>query len=185
VASPPELAFSLAAHATLLQVSELRGRRVTLVPVMAEHTAELIRIRMTPEVFARWGEIDEGFPFDDPDAVVFTVIIEEAVRGLVQFSEEPTSMYRHAGIDLFLDPTVHGRGIGREVVWLVVDHLVRDRGHHRVVIDPAADNEAAIRCYASVGFRPVGVMRSYERGPDGTWHDGLLMDLLADELLRP
>jgi aminoglycoside 6'-N-acetyltransferase len=25
-------------------------------------------------------------------------------------------------------------------------------------------------------------MREYERGPDGTWHDGLLMDLLAGEL---
>jgi aminoglycoside 6'-N-acetyltransferase len=25
-------------------------------------------------------------------------------------------------------------------------------------------------------------MRQYERGPDGTWHDGLLMDLLAEEL---
>jgi aminoglycoside 6'-N-acetyltransferase len=28
----------------------------------------------------------------------------------------------------------------------------------------------------------VGVMREYERGPDGTWHDGLLMELLASEL---
>jgi hypothetical protein len=26
-------------------------------------------------------------------------------------------------------------------------------------------------------------MRRYERGADGTWHDGLLMDLLADELV--
>ena len=25
-------------------------------------------------------------------------------------------------------------------------------------------------------------MRQYERGPDGTWHDGLLMDMLASEL---
>jgi len=25
-------------------------------------------------------------------------------------------------------------------------------------------------------------MRGYERGIDGTWHDGLLMDLLAEEL---
>ncbi|HCT76415.1 MAG TPA: GNAT family N-acetyltransferase, partial [Micromonosporaceae bacterium] len=24
----------------------------------------------------------------------------------------------------------------------------------------------------------------YERGNDGTWHDGLLMDLLAEELIR-
>jgi aminoglycoside 6'-N-acetyltransferase len=26
-------------------------------------------------------------------------------------------------------------------------------------------------------------MRSYERGPDGTFHDGLLMEMLADELV--
>jgi aminoglycoside 6'-N-acetyltransferase len=51
------------------------------------------------------------------------------------------------------------------------------------VIDPAADNVAAIRCYTKVGFKPVGVMRSYELGLDGAWHDGLLMDLLADDLI--
>jgi aminoglycoside 6'-N-acetyltransferase len=155
---------------------------VALVPVAPEHTAELVRIRRTPEVFARWGEIDEGFPFDDPDAVVFAVLVEDRVRGLVQYSEEATPMYRHAGIDLFLDPEIHNHGIGREVVRRVAEHLVHERGHHRLVIDPAADNEAAIRCYAAVGFRRVGVMREYERGPDGTWHDGLLMDLLAGEL---
>jgi aminoglycoside 6'-N-acetyltransferase len=33
-----------------------------------------------------------------------------------------------------------------------------------------------------VGFRPVGVMRQYERGGDGQFHDGLLMDLLREEL---
>jgi aminoglycoside 6'-N-acetyltransferase len=42
---------------------------------------------------------------------------------------------------------------------------------------------AAIRAYEKAGFRPVGVMRSYERGPDGTWHDGLLMELLAEEFV--
>jgi aminoglycoside 6'-N-acetyltransferase len=60
--------------------------------------------------------------------------------------------------------------------------LIADHGHHRLIIDPAADNEAAIRRCRKVGFRPVGIMRRYERGPDGTWHDGLLMDRLADEL---
>ncbi len=63
-------------------------------------------------------------------------------------------------------------------------HLIDDLGHHRLTIDPAADNAAAIRAYEKVGFRPVGVMRRYERGSDGTWHDNLLMDLLAAELLR-
>jgi aminoglycoside 6'-N-acetyltransferase len=60
-----------------------------------------------------------------------------------------------------------------------VRHLIEDRGHHRLTIDPAAANERAIRCYAGVGFRPVGVLRQYERDDDGGWHDGLLMDLLA------
>jgi aminoglycoside 6'-N-acetyltransferase len=28
-------------------------------------------------------------------------------------------------------------------------------------------------------------MREYELGADGTWHDGLLMELLAGELVDP
>ena len=30
----------------------------------------------------------------------------------------------------------------------------------------AAANHRAIRCYEKVGFRRVGVLRQYERGPD-------------------
>ena len=87
-----------------------------------------------------------------------------------------------ASIDIYLDPAVHGRGLGTDAVRTLARHLIVDRGHHRLVIDPAADNAAAIRFYSNVGFRPVGLMRRYERDLDGTWHDGLLMDLLADEL---
>lgn len=60
-------------------------------------------------------------------------------------------------------------------------HLFDERGHHRLAIDPAATNERAIRAYERVGFRPVGVKRQYERGPNGLWHDGLLMDLLTSD----
>jgi aminoglycoside 6'-N-acetyltransferase len=56
------------------------------------------------------------------------------------------------------------------------------RGHHRLTIDPSAENARAIRTYTSLGFRPVGLLRAYERWRDGSWHDGLLMDLLADDL---
>ena len=75
-------------------------------------------------------------------------------------------------------------GDGTEAVALLARYLFEERGHHRITIDPAAHNERAIRSYAKVGFRPVGVMRRYERGPDGTFHDGLLMDLLRDELTQ-
>ncbi|HEX3733140.1 MAG TPA: GNAT family protein [Mycobacteriales bacterium] len=62
---------------------------------------------------------------------------------------------------------------------------MEERGHHRLTIDPAADNGAAIGMYRRLGFRPVGVLRQYERPPNGEWHDGLLMDLLAAELREP
>ncbi len=166
----------------------LAGGRVTLVPVAAEHVAELRRILGTPEVRHRWGDeaVEPGWPFDDPSATRFAVVTGGEVRGMVQYGEEEEPRYRHASIDIFLDPAVHGRGVGREAVGLLARHLVRTLGHHRVVIDPAADNAAAIRCYSAVGFRPVGVLRRYERDVDGDgFHDGLLMDLLAEDLDDP
>ncbi len=163
----------------------LRGRQVVLVPVADEHVPELRRILDTPQVRARWPveAPSTRWPFDDGSAVHFAVLVEGGVRGMVQYSEEDDPAYRHASLDVFLDPAVHGRGLGRDTVATLARHLVRDRGHHRLVIDPAADNEQAIRSYTAVGFRPVGVMRRYERDADGVgWHDGLLMDLLAEEL---
>lgn len=166
-------------------VPEIRGHRVLLAPVTAEHVPELRRILRTPEVRRCWGEeaASGQWPFDDSSATRFAVVLDGQVRGMVQYDEEAELAYRHASIDIFLDPAVHGRGVGRDAVRALAGHLVRDRGHHRLVIDPAADNEPAIRCYLAVGFRPVGIMRRYERNADGTgWHDGLLMDLLADDL---
>ena len=164
---------------------ELSGERVVLVPVTAAHVPELRRILATPQVRQRWGDeaASVAWPFDDPSATRFAIVIDGEVRGMVQYGEEDEPAYRNASIDIFLDPHVHGRGAGRDAVRTMARHLVRERGHHRLVIDPAADNEAAIRCYTAVGFRPVGIMRRYERDAGGAaWHDGLLMDLLAEDL---
>jgi aminoglycoside 6'-N-acetyltransferase len=144
--------------------------------------AELLRIHRTPEVMRWWDEPDEGFPWDEPESSRFTIEVSGRIAGLIQFSEETEPKYRHASIDLFVDPALHGRGVGTEAVRHVVRLLFDERGHHRITIDPAADNSAAIRCYEKVGFRRVGVMRRYERDVGGAgWHDGLLMELLAGE----
>jgi aminoglycoside 6'-N-acetyltransferase len=119
----------------------------------------------------------------DEEAETLVVEHEGRVVGAIQWSAEDEPDYRHAGIDIYLDPAVHGRGLGTDAVRTLARHLIADRGFHRLVIDPAASNAAAIACYSKVGFRPVGIMRQYERGSDGTWHDGLLMDLLAAELI--
>lgn len=156
-----------------------------LRPLAEGDEAELRRIHSTPEV-ARWWDVpSEGFPWtDEPGVSRLTIEVDGAVAGLIQFWEEPEPRYRHAGIDVFLDPARHGRGLGTEAVRRVVRHLIDERGHHRITIDPATANAVAVRAYEKVGFKPVGIMRDYERdaGGDG-WHDSLLMELLAGEEL--
>jgi aminoglycoside 6'-N-acetyltransferase len=153
-----------------------------------EHDVDaLVRIRSTPEVRAWWRgddlRADVFAALADPGLHVLAVVDDAgAVIGAIQWSEETDPEYRHASVDFYLDPAVHGRGIGAGAVRELCRHLFDVEGFHRVVIDPAAGNLAAIRCYEKVGFRRVGVMREYERGADGTWHDGLLMDLLRADL---
>ncbi len=144
---------------------------------------ELRRIHSTPEVARWWGEPEHGFPFDDdPASTRLAIVLAGRVAGLIEFWEQTTPRYRHATVDLFLDPELHGRGLGTEALQRVVGHLIRERGHRRITIDPARANTVAIHTYEKVGFNPVGVMRGYERDSDGVgWHDGLLMDLLAGE----
>jgi aminoglycoside 6'-N-acetyltransferase len=154
---------------------------LALRPLAGDDAPELRRIRATPEVARWWEPPEDDFPLaDEPDVTRWTIEVDGAVAGMVQFAEEPDPKYRHASIDLFLDPALHGRGIGTEVVRRVAGHLFDELGHHRITIDPAAANVAAIRAYEKAGFRRVGVMRRCERDADGRgWHDGLLMELLA------
>ena len=165
----------------------LAGEVVTLRPPMEADVPRLTAILTHPAVAAWWGRWDRDrvrHEFVDPgdESVPFAIEIDGEVIGFIQYAEENDPDYRHAGIDIFLDPARHGRGLGADAVRTLARHLFADRGHHRLTIDPAAHNDRAIRSYQRVGFRPVGVMRRYERGPDGTWHDGLLMDLLPEDL---
>jgi aminoglycoside 6'-N-acetyltransferase len=167
-------------------MAELRGEKVLLRPLTADDVPRLMDIQAQPAVARRWGEPTEEHLRDKAagrdDVVAFAIEVDGQVVGLAQYHEEEDPMYRHAGIDLFLSQEFQGRGLGTDAVRTLALHLVQDRGHHRLVIDPAADNTAAIRAYEKVGFRPVGVMRQYERLPGGEWHDGLLMDVLAHEI---
>lgn len=153
-------------------------------PLEPGDVEELRRIRATPEVMRWWDELEDDFPLgDEPEATRFTIEIDGAVAGMVQFGEEPEAKYRHAWVDLFVDPARHGRGIGTAAVEHVVQLLIEERRHHRITIDPATDNVAAVRAYEKAGFKPVGVMRQSERDADSAgWHDSLLMELLADEI---
>ena len=165
------------------ELPTLHGERLLLRSPRAEDAKPLAAILAEPEVARWWGSYDvervRRELFDETDGWVIEV--EGAVAGWLQYEEETDPDYRSVAFDISLTTPLHGRHYGREALRVAIDHFAA-RGHHRFTIDPAAANERAIRAYTAVGFRPVGVMRAYERGADGTWHDNVLMDLLASEL---
>ena len=165
---------------------ELAGDRVRLRPAVEADADALVSIRSRVEVSAHWRgadlETEVRRDIAAPDHHLLVIEDRAGMKiGGIQWHTEDDPDYRSAGIDVYLDPTVHGRGLGTDAVRTLARYLLEVVGHHRLTIDPAADNGAAIRCYEKVGFHAVGVMRQYERGADGSWHDGLLMDLLADD----
>lgn len=165
----------------------LRGERVVLRPVR-DGDREALAAILAEESVARWwspgtaAENADAWLEDDPDTTVWVIEADGEMAGSISAWEQPDEDYRHAGIDVFLSSAHQGRGLGTDAIRTLARHLLDDRGHHRITIDPSAANARAIAAYRRVGFRDVGILRRYERGPDGTFHDGLLMDLLEGEL---
>ncbi|GAC1333238.1 MAG: GNAT family protein [Candidatus Dormibacteria bacterium] len=163
----------------------LAGEAVTLRPTTLADVPALVEIVQAPGVWERWGNVPASefiTDLESDEAHLFTIEIDTGTAGLVQFYEEDDRRYYSASIDIFLAPRFHRRGLGPDAIRTLARYLFEVRGHHRITIDPAADNLNAIAAYRKVGFRPVGIMRRYERIPADEWHDGLLMDLLREEL---
>ncbi len=169
----------------VLVVPTLRGDHVGLRALEDADLDELADVVRAPGVREWWGTVRgrERTREDLRDGgAAFAIEAEDRLAGWLGFHEETEPDYRHAGLDIFLAPPFQGKGLGPAALVLGARWLIDVRGHHRLTIDPACENRRAIRAYAAVGFRPVGVMRRYERGVDGDWHDNLLMDMLAEEL---
>lgn len=164
------------------ELPTIRGHRVMLRPFENGEDERLLEILAAPEVAQWWGRYDIARVREEMPGY-FAVVINQKVNGLLLVEVESDPDYRHFSLDISLAPGFIGRGLGRDVLRAAIDHYFA-LGHHRCTIDPAVDNARAIRCYAAVGFRPVGIMRRYERRPNGEWGDNLLMDLIADEYER-
>ena len=183
-----------------MDVPTLEGSLVRLRPVVTADLPVLLAILEEPEV-ARWWRRAEWERVDEQDALTFAIELKAAgamagaggaavaagggtIAGCIQCSEETDPDYLSATVDIFVGTAAQGRGVGPDAMRTLIAWLFGVRGHHRVTVDPAAENARAIHVYEKLGFRPVGVLRRYERVDDGVWRDALLMELLAEDLRR-
>ena len=161
----------------------LHGRLVTLRPVRADDLPVLHDILEEPEV-AEWWRRTEWERVDELGAVTFAVELDGRVVGCIQYTEQTDPDYRSAAVDIFVSAAAHSRGVGSDAMRTLVAWLIDARGHHRLTVDPATANARAIHVYRGLGFRPVGVLRRYERVEGDHYRDALLLDLLAEEFAR-
>jgi len=164
----------------------LRGERVRLRPFTEADVEPLAKMVAEPEIAKWWIDYDAARlrreMIDDDEVIPFAIELDGQMIGAIAYQEENDPAYRMASIDVTVDTAHMNQGLGTEAVRTLARCLFEERGHHRLTIDPAITNDRAVRAYEKVGFRPVGIMRDYERLPDGTYRDGLLMDMLAGEL---
>src|SRR5258708_9824529 len=122
-----------------------QGSRLTLRRPGDGDAEALVAILAEPEISRWWGTNDLKKVRAEL-AACFVIAIEDAPAGWVLYYEETEPGYRHVGLDIMLTESARGQRYGREALRVAIRHFIR-LGHHRFTIDPAVDNERAIRCY--------------------------------------
>ncbi|MCU1471175.1 MAG: N-acetyltransferase [Glaciihabitans sp.] len=161
----------------------LSGERMMLRPPADSDAGPLLGILTEPEVSKWWVGYTADRVRDEITESGNALIMEiggHCAGALFLYPHEDAE-YEHVVIHLFLGAHWYRQRYGAEALAIAINHLVA-QGHHRFTLDPNVHNEPAIRSYERLGFGRVGVLRQYQLRHDGSWEDGLLMDLVASDI---
>ncbi|HJW48083.1 MAG TPA: GNAT family protein [Candidatus Limnocylindria bacterium] len=172
---------------TPMTAPTLRGQRVTLRPMTYADAPHLVRWANDPGfAWYQWGRRPGRFADEEAGRKWLDVIAEH--RGVVFAIEhdgrpigqanyrdlQPKGKSAEVGIGIG-DPSLWGKGLGREALGLLVQHLVDDLGVHRVTLSVLAFNDRAISSYKAAGFEVEGIERDGVMTDKGTWADDVKM----------
>ena len=113
-----------------------------------------------PDVYKWW----EGRPLDKeeveekytgkrlPEVIAYIIEHDKKPIGFIQAWQENGKR----GLDMFLSIAAQGQGLGSTVAHALATDL-SERGWDNVTVDPAVENEKAIRSWARAGFVANGV----------------------------
>ena len=171
-----------------------RTERLLLRPAAAEDAAAVYAYRSLPEV-ARWITA----PVSDREAharrfaeqTAGTLVVEldgEIIGDLMLAVEDAWSQAEvrdqaartQAELGWVFAPAHQGQGYATEAVRALVG-IAFELGVRRVTAGAFADNVASLRIMAKVGMRQEALHVRESLHRDGTWRDGVLYALLADE----
>jgi len=134
----------------------VRGEQTTVRPVEESDVDLLIAWHADPDVSRFWdGETFTRETMLDrlgrPDVTPYVVLADGVAIGYLQVWWDAEG----GGLDMFLEPSSRGRGLGPDAASAMAHHLLDDRGWTRVTVDPYAWNEQALRAWRNAGFVEV------------------------------
>jgi RimJ/RimL family protein N-acetyltransferase len=170
-----------------VEAPTLRGQRVTLRPMTHADAPHLVRWSSDPDfAWYQWGRRPGRFPDENAGrkwldliaerrGVVFAIEHESRPIGMANYRDlQPKGKSAEVGIGIG-EPSLWGKGLGREALGILVKHLVDDLGVHRVSLSVLAYNDRAISSYKAAGFEVEGIERDGVMTDKGTWADDVKM----------
>ncbi len=149
----------------------LSDDEIVVRPADATDEEQLFTWFTDPEIYRWWGGKPKSREYttshthpmveDDGTAWPFIVLRESEPIGYLQIWRDNDGT---AGLDMFLAPAFRGRGLGTRAAFAVARHLT-GAGWSRLTVDPAVDNERAIRMWEKAGFEKTGTIGDSGDGP--------------------
>ena len=173
-------------------IPKLTGNRVLLRPFRRSDVAGRFALGRSPEIVRSFGGDPHGVePYTEKDAKAWVERnLAHPLCWAVEVDGRLLGEVRLDGVDLhdgrarlatgIYDVTQLGKGLGREVIKLVLPHAFGTMRLHRVDLRVLAFNERAIRCYRACGFVEEGRERESARIGD-VWYDDIIMGILAED----
>lgn len=116
----------------------------------------------------------------DPDRLGWIITQGGKPSGFLILTDV-TSTQQRARLGLSIgDAEARGRGAGRAAQALGLDIAFRRIGLQRVWSEVRAENDAALKAQAAVGFKREGYLRRHAF-KDGEFHDVVILGILAEE----
>lgn len=173
-------------------VAELAGRRVRLAPTTIEDAPALFAALDAPEVWrhltaARPGGVDAMWALVEAalggGRVPWTVrwAADDAVVGWSSYLDVSLVDERLEVGSTAYAPAVWGGPVNPETKLLLLGHAFDGLGFGRVTLKTDVRNERSQRAIERLGAVREGVLRRYQKRPDGSVRDTVVYSLLAAE----
>jgi putative acetyltransferase len=159
---------------------------VEIRPVRPEDAEAVYQLRLLPSVIdgtlaipsVRIGETHRRLESLGPDDHSFVAVIDGQIVGMAGLHVNTGKRRHTASLGMMVHDQFQGRGIGRELLEMLLHVADNFLGLTRVELEVFPDNERAIKLYESSGFEHEGRKRK------AVWRHGEHQDVLEMGRIR-